>query len=114
MSWKDNLENLLRKEIEIVFANPLEIDRYVSEFYTLAKSISKSSINEDRGTSNLQQNLEQLVDLGRTGQLDAEDHHIVQLVDWLLQYAFEQRASDIHLEPRKERGEVRFLSLIHI
>ena len=108
LSWKDNLENLLRKEIEIVFANPLEIDRYVSEFYTLAKSISKSSINEDRGTSNLQQNLEQLVDLGRTGQLDAEDHHIVQLVDWLLQYAFEQRASDIHLEPRKERGEVRF------
>jgi len=108
LSWKDNLEKLLRKEIQIVFSNPLEVDRYVNEFYTLAKSISKSNINDDRSSTSLQQNLEQLVDLGRSGQLDAEDHHIVQLVDWLLQYAFEQRASDIHLEPRKERGEVRF------
>ena len=108
LSWKDNLESILRKEIDIVFANPLEVDRYVSEFYTLAKSISRSNINDDRRSGSLQQNLEQLVDLGRSGQLDAEDHHIVQLVDWLLQYAFEQRASDIHLEPRKDRGEVRF------
>jgi general secretion pathway protein E len=108
LSWKDDLESLLRKEIDVVFANPLEVDRYVSEFYNLAKSISQSSINNQRTGASLQQNLEQLVDLGRSGQLDAEDHHIVQLVDWLLQYAFEQRASDIHLEPRKERGEVRF------
>lgn len=108
LSWKDDLEKLLRREIDVVFANPLEVDRYVNEFYNLAKSISKSNINDDRTGASLQQNLEQLVDLGRSGQLDAEDHHIVQLVDWLLQYAFEQRASDIHLEPRKERGEVRF------
>ncbi len=108
LSWRENLEGLLRKEIKIVFANPSEIDRYVSEFYTLAKSISRSKVaNETQGVS-IQQNLEQLVDLGRRGQLDAEDHHIVQLVDWLLQYAFEQRASDIHLEPKKEQGEVRF------
>ena len=108
LGWKDELEILLRKEIEIVFANPNEIDRYVSEFYTLAKSISRSRVADDITGSSLQQNLEQLVDLGRRGQLDAEDHHIVQLVDWLLQYAFEQRASDIHLEPRKEMGEIRF------
>lgn len=108
LSWKDNLEGLLRKEIELVFANPIEIDRYVNEFYTLAKSISRSTIEDERTGASLRQNLEQLVELGRSGQLDAEDHHIVQLVDWLLQYAFEQRASDIHLEPRKEIGEVRF------
>ncbi len=108
LSWRENLEGLLRKDIEVVFANPSDIDRYVSEFYTLAKSISRSKVtNQSEGVS-IQQNLEQLVDLGRRGQLDAEDHHIVQLVDWLLQYAFEQRASDIHLEPRKEQGEVRF------
>ena len=108
LSWKDNLESLLRKSIDLVFANPNEIDRYVNEFYTLAKSISRSSITNERTGASLQQNLEQLVDLGRRGQLDAEDHHIVQLVDWLLQYAFEQRASDIHLEPRKDMGEIRF------
>jgi len=108
LSWKDNLEHLLRKEIRVVFANPNDVDRYQSEFYTLAKSITSSALNDDRDGGSLQQNLEQLVDLGRRGQLDAEDHHIVQVVDWLLQYAFEQRASDIHLEPRKEIGEMRF------
>jgi len=108
LPWKEELSSLLRKDIEIVFANPHDIDRYVNEFYSLAKSISKSRITDERTGASLQQNLEQLVDLGRSGQLDAEDHHIVQLVDWLLQYAFEQRASDIHLEPRKEQGEVRF------
>lgn len=108
LSWRENLESLLRKDIEIVFANPSDIDRYVNEFYTLAKSISRSKVSDETQGVSIQQNLEQLVDLGRKGQLDAEDHHIVQLVDWLLQYAFEQRASDIHLEPRKEQGEVRF------
>ena len=108
LSWKDSLEGLLRKNISIVFANPSEIDRYINEFYSLAKSISQSSIADERTGVTLQQNLEQLVDLARRGQLDAEDHHIVQVVDWLLQYAFEQRASDIHLEPRKDRGEIRF------
>ncbi len=108
LSWKPNLEGLLRKDIKVVFANPSEIDRYVSEFYTLANSIKRSKVSDESAGVSIQQNLEQLVDLGRRGQLDAEDHHIVQLVDWLLQYAFEQRASDIHLEPRKEQGEVRF------
>lgn len=108
LSWKDSLENILRKDIDIVFANPVDIDKYISEFYTLAKSISNSKISDAAVGVGAQKNLEQLVALGRSGQLDAEDHHIVQLVDWLLQYAFEQRASDIHLEPRKEMGEIRF------
>ena len=108
LSWKDNLSGLLRKDIELVFTNPNDIDRYADEFFSLAQSISKSTITDERTGVTLQQNLEQLVDLARTGQLDAEDHHIVQVVDWLLQYAFEQRASDIHLEPRKDKGEIRF------
>ncbi|NND80991.1 MAG: type II/IV secretion system protein [Gammaproteobacteria bacterium] len=108
LGWRDSLAGLLRKDIEVVFANPTEIDRYINEFYSVAKSISQSSLNDDDAGNSLQQNLEQLVELGQRGQLDAEDHHIVQVVDWLLQYAFEQRASDIHLEPRKERGEIRF------
>ncbi|MBT8114326.1 MAG: GspE/PulE family protein, partial [Arenicella sp.] len=108
LSWRDNLSGLLRKDIEVVFANPAEIDRYSKEFYSVAKSISQSRGADEASGVSLQQNLEQLVELGRRGQLDAEDHHIVQVVDWLLQYAFEQRASDIHLEPRADRGEIRF------
>jgi general secretion pathway protein E len=52
---------------------------------------------------------EQLVELGKTNkQLDANDQGVVQVVDWLWQYAFDQRASDIHLEPRREQGVIRF------
>jgi general secretion pathway protein E len=53
-------------------------------------------------------NLEQMLELGRTGKLDANDRYVVNIVDWLLQYAFEQRASDIHLEPRRDNSDVRF------
>ncbi|MEM7376996.1 MAG: GspE/PulE family protein, partial [Pseudomonadota bacterium] len=53
-------------------------------------------------------NLEQLMELGRKGNLDANDRHVVSIVDWLLQYAFDQRASDIHMEPRRENLSVRF------
>jgi general secretion pathway protein E len=49
------------------------------------------------------------VELGKTNkQLDANDQSVVQVVDWLWQYAFDQRASDIHLEPRREQGVIRF------
>src|SRR5690606_22604553 len=53
-------------------------------------------------------NLEQLLELGRLKDLDANDQHVVNIVDWLLQYAFEQRASDIHIEPRRDISHVRF------
>ena len=107
LGWRDELSNLIRRHIRVVFANPSDIERYQNEFYTLASSISRSKVSA-AATGNIEQSLEQLVELGRQGQLDAEDHHIVQVVDWLLQYAYEQRASDIHLEPRKEGGDIRF------
>src|SRR4029453_5216560 len=49
-----------------------------------------------------------LVELGKNQKLDANDQGVVQVVDWLWQYAFDQRASDIHLEPRREMGAIRF------
>lgn len=107
-AWQIELENMLKKEVEFVFANPKDIERYRAEFYSLANSINKSKDRTEGDTINIQQNLEQLVELGKRGQLDAEHHHIIQVVDWLLQYAYEQRASDIHLEPRKKAGEIRF------
>jgi general secretion pathway protein E len=49
-----------------------------------------------------------LVELGKASDPDANDQHIVKIVDWLLQYAYDQRASDIHIEPRREVGRIRF------
>ncbi len=106
-AWETELAQMLRLSIRRVIANPADIERYQGEFYNLAKSVKRA---EKAGvqTSGLS-NFEQLVELGKAGrQLDANDHHIVHLVDWLWQYAFDQRASDIHLEPRRDVGIIRF------
>jgi general secretion pathway protein E len=106
-AWADELEKILHLDIKLVFANPLDIKRYMGEFFTLARSIKKAS-ETTRGEVSLARNFEQLVELGRHGTLDANDQHVVHVVDWLWQYAFEQRASDIHIEPRRDAGIVRF------
>src|SRR5450432_957285 len=106
-AWADELEQILHKRIDLVFANPQDIRRYVGEFFTLARSMKKAS-ESSRGEVSLARNFEQLVELGNRGNLDANDQHVVHIVDWLWQYAFEQRASDIHIEPRRDLGVVRF------
>jgi general secretion pathway protein E len=105
--WVDELSALLRKRIVRVVANPLDVARYVVEFYSLARSVRGA--NKAGGGNAHTSSFEQLVELGRSGRnLDANDQHVVTIVDWLWQYAFDQRASDIHLEPRREVGVVRF------
>ena len=80
--------------------------RYTTEFYALAKSVRAA---QKSGEVSPAASFEQLVELGKTAkQLDANDQGVVQVVDWLWQYAFDQRASDIHLEPRRERSVIRF------
>ena len=105
--WSADLSQMLRRDIKRVLANPLDINRYLAEFYNLARSINRA-VQTKGGDHSSIGNFEQLVELGKSGSLDANEHHIVNIVDWLWQYAFEQRASDIHLEPRRELGIVRF------
>jgi len=107
--WENDLGGVLKLRIKRVLANPLDIDRYLVEFYALAKSVKASSEERAKfGSFGNTRTLEQLVELGRSGKLDANDQHVVNIVDWLLQYAFDSRASDIHMEPRREHGKVRF------
>jgi general secretion pathway protein E len=105
--WETELSQILRLDIKRVLANPVDIGNFQVEFYNLARSI-KGAAQQNQGSLSDIANFEQLVQLGQSNKLDANDQHIVQIVDWLLQYAFEQRASDIHLEPRREAGNVRF------
>lgn len=105
--WMDELSRMHNIEFKLVVASPEEIARYRVEFYTVSKSVFGAQNNSQEGLGNLQ-NLESLMELGRSGKLDANDQHVVNIVDWLLQYAFEQRASDIHLEPRRDMSNVRF------
>ena len=104
--WVSEVERQSRRSVRLVVANPLDISKYTAEFFALAKSV-KAAIKSGGNTGGA--SFEQLVELNKTNkQLDANDQGVVQVVDWLWQYAFDQRASDIHLEPRREQGVIRF------
>ena len=106
--WEKVLKHTLRKNIRRVVATPEDISRYLVEFYNLARSVKNAAQTKHQEKSG-QASFEQLVELGKSKQqFDANDQHIVTIVDWLWQYAFEQRASDIHIEPRRDIGFVRF------
>jgi general secretion pathway protein E len=105
-SWVPEVERQTRKTVRRVMANPADIQRYTAEFFALANSVRSA---QKAGGASSSASFEQLVELGRTNkQLDANDTGVIRVVDWLWQYAFDQRASDIHLEPRREQGVIRF------
>jgi len=104
--WISEVERQSRRSVRRVVANPADIQRYTAEFFALAKSVRAA---QKAGSSAASASFEQLVELGKSNkQLDANDQSVVQVVDWLWQYAFDQRASDIHLEPRRDQGVIRF------
>jgi len=105
--WITDLERVLKMKIKLVMANPLEISRYLPEIYNLANSMNAADLAKAGQIVGVQ-NFEQLIELGKDKNLDANEQHVVNIVDWLFKYAFEQRASDIHLEPRRGMGTMRF------
>lgn len=109
MRWMADLSHILRRDIQRMVASPLDINRYLTEWWGVQRSIQRArDAKADAGDGRAILNFEQLVELGKTGELGVDDRHVVHIVDWLLQYAFEQRASDIHLEPRRESSLIRF------
>jgi len=107
--WIGEIEHILRRPIRRVIANPVDVTRFTAEFFSLARSVKGALA---KGGATEASSFEQIVELGNVRsagrQFDSNDAHIVQIVDWLWQYAFDQRASDIHLEPRRDQGIVRF------
>jgi len=108
LEWEAEIAKVSRRIIKRVISNPLDISQYTSQFFSLAKSIKHANKNTGQDLA-LRNNFEQLVELGKSNKtVDANDQHVVNIVDWLWQYAFEQRASDIHLEPKRDLGTIRF------
>lgn len=108
VDWESEIAKISRRKIALVIANPLDIAQYTSQFFTLAKSIRDANKSNAQDMA-MRNNFEQLVEMGKANkQFDANDQHIVNIVDWLWGYAFEQRASDIHLEPKRDVAVIRF------
>ncbi|MCP8634125.1 GspE/PulE family protein [Pseudomonas mosselii] len=102
--WEADLSQALGKRVQRVLASPRQIRQLTPTFFGLAHSLRGAGQPPTPGLGEL----EQLLELGASqAQADADDQHVVRIVDWILQYAIEQRASDIHLEPRRELGHLR-------
>ena len=101
----NNIEHTTGFRVEPVLGLRAEILKTINELFAFERSMQKAeklrSASVDLG------NLEQLVDIGGDEETSSSDQHIIRAVDLLLQYAFEQRASDIHIEPKRERSIVR-------
>ncbi len=99
------LEAHVRRQPRLVVATPTEIQRLITDFYGFRGAVDAA---EQQATGGVDiGNLERYVKLKRVDEIEASDSHVVSAVEYLLHYALDQRASDVHIEPRREHSAVR-------
>jgi general secretion pathway protein E len=103
---QDDIRTYVRREPKLVLAAPGEVSRLITEFYGFRGAVTRAeqeiaSPGVDIG------NLERYVQLKRVDEIDAADSQVVAAVEYLLNYALDQRASDVHFEPHRDQSVVR-------
>ncbi len=93
-------------KVKTVVSTKTDIIKLINEFFGFKRSIVAAE-NQFAGPSVDLGNLEQYVRLRADDELPSTDQHIVNAVDHLLSYAFDQRASDVHIEPKRDKSVVR-------
>ena len=102
----DSFKRIAGRELSLVVASEPEILRALTEFYGLRQSVKKAERDLTAGID--LGNLEQLVRMKNEAEIESSDQHIVNAVEYMLQHAFDARASDVHIEPKRESSLVRF------
>ncbi len=102
----EQLAHLKQKTIRPVMAMKSVIIQVIAEFHGFRRSMKAAAL-EHQGTLPDLGNLEQLYEVKGINEIDATDQPVVQAVWYLLNYAFEQRASDLHVEPKRDESVVR-------
>jgi general secretion pathway protein E len=103
----DTYHQMVKQEIETVVASESDVMGVITEQYGFRASVTKAGRDLGRGAIDLS-NLEQYVKLKSGNEIETSDAHIVNAVDFLLQHAYDSRASDIHIEPKREAAMIRF------
>jgi general secretion pathway protein E len=101
----DMVRNLAGGQVDIVLSSKTDILKLIREVYGFRRTLQAAESDLNTGTD--LGNLEQLFKMKSLDELESNDQHIVNAVDYLLRYAFEQGASDLHLEPKRDKGHVR-------
>jgi general secretion pathway protein E len=102
----ENLRGLTGLDIEPVLAAPSDIHRAIAEVYGFRAQVSEAQVQLGAAGIDVG-NLEQFVNLSGVDALEASSEPVIAAVEYLLHYAFEQRASDIHIEPRRDESIIR-------
>jgi general secretion pathway protein E len=103
----DSYLPMAKAEIELVVAAESDVMGVINEQYGFRASVTKANRDLTKGAIDLG-NLEQYIKLKSGAEIEASDAHIVNAVDFLLQHAYDSRASDIHIEPKREHANIRF------
>ena len=102
----DDLVTYVKRQPTLVIATPSDIQRLITDLYGFRGAVTAAEEQVGGGIVDIG-NLERYVKLKRVEDIEANDQHIVNAVEYLLHYALDQRASDIHIEPQREQSIVR-------
>ena len=102
----DSYRDMVKQELDAVVAAESDITQVITDYYGFRASVTKAHRDMKIGLD--LSNLEQYVKLKSGAEIESSDQHIVNAVDYLLQHAYESRASDIHIEPRRDFAQIRF------
>jgi len=100
------LASARRLEIKRVLSSKNDILKILREFYGFRASVIAAESEATKGVD--LGNLEQFFKLKGQQEIEGNDKHVVSAVDFLLHYAFDQHASDIHIEPKRDKSLIRF------
>ncbi|HEX2059125.1 MAG TPA: ATPase, T2SS/T4P/T4SS family [Thermoanaerobaculia bacterium] len=103
----DSYRPMAKQDIEVVVAAESDVMGVINEQYGFRASVTKAERDLSKGAIDLG-NLEQYIKLKSGSEIETSDAHIVNAVDFLLQHAYDSRASDIHIEPKREHATIRF------
>ncbi len=116
LSWIDEVRAQVKRDIEIRLSSPRQIKHLLNEIYVVQKAFKGLARDQgQKGSDKLRllregklDELDALIEKSKGRSLQAQDGYVAKIVDWLINFALLERASDIHMEPKKGLGYVRF------
>jgi len=102
----EDLQHALGIRIKRILASRSDVLKILEEFFGFQASVKAAQ--SEMGLRSELSSLEQLFKMRGRDEIESSDQHIISAVEFLLKYAFDQRASDIHIEPKREKSMIRF------
>jgi len=102
----DSFKRIADRQIELIVASEPDLLKAITDFYGLRHSVKRAERDLTSGVD--LGNLEQLIRMKSETEIESSDQHVVNAVEYMFQHAFESRASDIHIEPKRDRSLIRF------